>query len=98
MDRDAQDTRDIAIETRADLRSIKQSLSDYILESREHRDKQDARHKCLEKRIEEFQSLVDQAHGASWGAKGVLGLVAIIAGWAGSHIPGLSWLGDVPKH
>jgi hypothetical protein len=98
LDRDAQDTRDIAVETRTELRSINSKLDDFIAESRRHREAQDARHKCIEQKISAFQSIVDQATGASWASRGLFGLGALFLGWIGAHLPNFSTFGSPPSH
>ena len=96
MDRDAQDTRDIAVETRTELRSLNLKLDDFISESRRYRETQDARHKCLENKLDVFQSIKDQAIGASWASRGLVGLIAICFGWIGAHLPAVSLFGPPP--
>lgn len=66
------DTRDIVIETRANVASIRRSLDDFIAESREHRAAQD-------ERLASHEALVNKAKGAKWmaiAAASVLGYVS----------------------
>lgn len=98
MDRDAQDTRDIAVETRANVLNLGKMIADFVEESRRHREKQEARHKCLESKLAAVESIVDQARGVSWVARGALGIGALALGWLGSHFPFFTLSSGPPPH
>lgn len=77
----ADDTRDITIETRAELRALRNEIADFMDESRKHRE-------CIQKKINSFDALVNKGKGA-WIS--VIGLGGA-AGWIGAHFPGINHL------
>jgi hypothetical protein len=65
------DTRDIAVEARADLRTIKEMLREHIEETREHRDKQN-------ERLSSLENIVLQAKGAKLAFTGIIATATTI--------------------
>jgi hypothetical protein len=61
------DTRDIAVEARTDIRAIKKLLEDHIHESREHRDD-------VRVQLQNHNNLIEQMKGAR------LAVTAIVSG------------------
>lgn len=72
------DTRDIAIETRSDLRAIKEMLKEHIDETRKYREKTSKRVEIVEERLDGHQSLIDQAKGAKMLAVGLIATVTTV--------------------
>ena len=75
----ADETRDIVIETRADLRNLQGKIENFIEETRQS-------HAQIQETLASHEALVNKSKGA-WFGLGVLGL---ISGWVGSHMPGLN--------
>ena len=69
-------TRDIVIQTRAEVAGLTRTLEAFVQESREHR-------RAVEQRLEEHQEIVNKARGAKWA---VISLGAIF-GFLSSYLP-----------
>ena len=78
----AEETRDLVVRTSEQVKSIKQTLDEFIVETRKHRE-------LVAAKLEAHEAIVNQAKGG----RIVMGLVAGLAGFAASFLPHPSLLG-----